>query len=259
MSRLEDTEIHDDTASVADRLRRVNQRIEAACARADRDPRTVRLLLATKTVAAERIRPAIEAGCRLIGENKVQEAAPKHRALQTMGVSHEAAWHMIGHLQSNKVKHALRFADCIQSLDRARLVERLDRRLQYEGRAINVMLQFNTSGEASKYGADPDDAIAFARSVARCDTLRVVGLMTIGRFGAEPEVARESFRALRQVRNRLLAKGINRIEPRELSMGMSGDMEVAIDEGATMVRVGTAIFGPRPHPDAYYWPGAAGT
>jgi len=249
----------DPASPVAERLRAVRQRIEAACEQVGRDPQSVRLLLASKTVSAERVRPAIDAGCRLIGENKVQEAAPKHRALTAMDMPDDVQWHMIGHLQSNKVKHALRFADCIQSVDRARLVERLDRRLQYEGRAIDVMLQFNTSREPSKYGVDPSDAIAFARSVAACQTLRIIGLMTIGRFGTEPEAARASFRELRQVRDRLREADLDRVDPRELSMGMSGDMEVAIEEGATMLRVGSAIFGPRPHPDAYYWPGAAGT
>jgi pyridoxal phosphate enzyme (YggS family) len=237
------------------RLAAVQQRIAAACDRAGRSPDSVRLLLATKTVEPARIRPAIDAGFQLLGENQVREGEAKHQQLAERGYP-ELAWHLIGHLQTNKIKYALRFASCIQSVDRMRLVEKLDRRLQYEGRALNIMLQFNTSREASKYGIDPAQAISFVRQVARFDTLRVTGLMTIGRLGARAEDARQSFRDLRQLRDRLLAENFERIAPRELSMGMSGDLEVAIDEGATLVRVGTAIFGERPYPDSYYWPGA---
>jgi pyridoxal phosphate enzyme (YggS family) len=239
---------------IEQQLAALNQRIRTACNRADRAPEDVRLMLATKTVESRRIQRALDAGYQLLGENKVREGEAKHRELLDADYS-AAEWHLIGHLQTNKIKYALRFASCIQSVDRMRLVEKLDQRLQFEGRAINIMLQFNTSGEASKYGIEPGQAVSFARQVGRFDTLCVTGLMTIGRLGAQPEDARQSFRRLRRLRDQLVAKGIDRVKPRELSMGMSGELEVAIEEGANLVRVGTAIFGQRPYPDSHYWPG----
>lgn len=239
---------------IPSRLQAIDARIHAAALRAGRNPGEVRLLLATKTVDAARVLEAVQSGRTLLGENKVLEGEAKAEALAALDAAVQPSWHVIGHLQTNKIKHALRYASCIQSVDRERLLERLDQRLQYEGRSLDIMLQVNTSREASKYGVPPERALALARAAARFDTLRVTGLMTIGLLGASPEDARQSFRELRQVRDRMLSEGIERCEPRELSMGMSGDMEVAIEEGATMIRVGTAVFGARPYPDSYYWP-----
>lgn len=239
---------------VSTNLMVVRERMRAATMRAGREPSELRLLLATKTVDASRVLAAVGAGELLLGENKVLEGEGKASALRELDSTVRPNWHVIGHLQTNKIKNALRYADCIQSVDRTRLLEQLDKRLQFEGRSLDIMLQVNTSREDSKYGVPPEDALALARAASSFDTLRVTGLMTIGLLGASPEDARQSFRELREVRERILAEGIEGVEPYELSMGMSGDMEVAIEEGATLIRVGTAVFGARPYPDSYYWP-----
>lgn len=243
-----------DAGELRSRLTAIDAQMAAAAARVGRDPDEVRLLLATKTVPAQRVLKAVNAGRVLLGENKVLEGEAKAQEIEEMAPLRPPSWHIIGHLQTNKIKYALRYASCIQSVDRPRLIEKLDARLQFEGRSIDVMLQVNTSKEASKYGVAPDEAMELARIAARYDTLRVIGLMTIGRLGSTPEVARENFRLLRGLRERILNEGMDGCQPYELSMGMSKDMEVAIEEGATMVRVGTAVFGERAYPDSYYWP-----
>ena len=239
-----------DSAGMARRLEDVERRVAAACARAGRERSEVTIMLATKTVAPERIRAAVDLGYPLLGENKVQEALDKADA-----VGERVQWHLIGHLQTNKVKHALRFASCIQSLDRPRLAHKLAQRLAFENRSLDVMLQVNTSGEASKFGVAPEHALEFAREVAALARLRIVGLMTIGRLGGSPEVTHGCFQRLRAVRDQLTQAGIGATQPLALSMGMSGDFETAIEQGATLIRVGTTVFGERPLPDSYYWPG----
>lgn len=243
-----------DNPDIRANLEAVEARIAAAATRSGRAPDQVRLLLATKTVDAARVVTAVNAGRTLLGENKVLEGEAKAAAVNALAPDFEPTWHVIGHLQTNKIKYALRYAKCIQSVDRARLIEKLDARLQFEGRSLDIMIQVNTSRERSKYGVAPEDAIALARLAARYDTLRVTGLMTIGRLGSSPEAARDNFRLLHDVREQILLEDIEGCQPQELSMGMSGDMDVAIEEGATMVRVGTAVFGAREHPDSYYWP-----
>lgn len=230
-------------------IRVVQHRIAEACKRVGRQPSEVRLVLATKTVQAERVRSALHAGATVLGENKAQEALAKYKALE----GEKAEWHFIGHLQTNKVKYALQFASLIQSIDRIEVVQKIDQRLQKEGRSIDVLLQVNTSSEPSKFGVHPDNLVALAREVARYDTVRVRGLMTIGLFSAEQEQVRTCFRLLAQLRQQLRALELSNICMDALSMGMSGDFETAIEEGATMVRVGTAIFGQRLYPDSYYW------
>jgi len=226
------------------RLAGVEQRIADAALAAGREPGEVRLLLATKTVGPERIRVAIEAGADLVGENRVQEVRPKYEALEDL----EYERHFIGHLQSNKVNALVPYVSCIESLDRLSLADRLQKRLEREGETMEVLIQVNTSGEGSKFGIEPDDAVGFVREVAQRDALRVRGLMTIGLFTEDPDVARPSLAALRETADRVREKGIDGVEMAELSMGMSGDLEVAIAEGATIVRVGSAVFGERPAP-----------
>lgn len=243
-----------DAGDIRARLTAIDARMAAAAARVGRDPDEIRLLLATKTVPATRVLCALNAGRVLLGENKVIEGESKAEEIQHLDPLNRPMWHLIGHLQTNKIKYALRYATCIQSVDRIRLIEKLDARLQYEGRSIDIMLQINTSREKSKYGVPPEEAIALAQAAARYDTLRVIGLMTIGRLGSTPEVARNNFKLLRDTRERIVAAGIEGCVPYELSMGMSKDMDVAIEEGATMVRVGTAVFGQRKYSDSYYWP-----
>lgn len=231
-------------------LAEIENRIAAACTAAGRNPQDVRLLLATKTVPPERIRVALEAGRTLIAENKVQELKEKFAALED--ISHEN--HFIGHLQTNKIKDLLKCnVACLQSLDRIDLAEKLHHRLQAENKTMDVLIQVNTSGEESKFGVEPSLAMDLVRNVAGLETLRVKGLMTIGLLSAEPDKVRTCFRLLRNLRNSIRAQGIAGVEMNELSMGMSGDLEAAIAEGATIVRVGTAIFGQRPTPDSFYW------
>lgn len=236
-------------SSIIENLNLVHQRINNACRNCGRNPAEVSLLLATKTVSAENIRIALRAGETLIGENKVQELKEKFEALKD--IPHQA--HFIGHLQTNKIKDILRYADCIQSVDRMDLVKKLDMRLQQEGRSMDIMIQVNTSQEESKFGVDPDEAASFAKEISRYDTLKVKGLMTIGLFSVEQERVRKCFQLLKHIQKELIEQGLPNFTLKELSMGMSGDLETAIEEGATMIRVGTAVFGSRIYPDSYYW------
>jgi pyridoxal phosphate enzyme (YggS family) len=220
----------------------VNERIDEACASAGRDRSDVRLLLATKTVPPELVRVAIETGESLVAENRVQEVRPKFEALRDL----EYERHFIGHLQSNKINALVPYVSCIQSLDRLSLAKKLQARLEREGETREVLLQVNTSGESSKFGLDPDDLGKFVSEVGRMDALKIRGLMTIGLFTDDIELARPSLRRLSELRRRVDEMGIEGVRMDELSMGMSGDLEVAIAEGATIVRVGSAVFGSRP-------------
>lgn len=236
-------------------VERIRERIAAACRRSDRTPQSVRLLPVTKTVPAERIRTAFAAGLAEFGENKVQEAKAKAEALADVPI----AWRVIGHLQTNKAKYVARFASEFQALDSLRVAEALDRRLGIEGRRLDVLVQVNTSGEPSKFGLPPNEVEAFVRHLPRFSNLNVRGLMTLAVFSADEARVRRCFALLRTLRDRLRESAPDRLTLDELSMGMSSDFEIAIEEGATIVRVGQAIFGPRPLPDSHYWPGAAGT
>lgn len=236
--------------TIVHNLQDILKRIENACIASNRNPNEVKLLLATKTVDAQRIKIALGQGQTLIAENKVQEIKEKYLELQE--IPHQS--HFIGHLQSNKIKEILRYGiSCIQSLDRYDVAEKLHQRLLYEGKTIEVLIQVNTSGEESKFGVHPDDAITLVKQVARFDTIKIKGLMTIGLFSAEMEEVRKCFKLLKDLRDTIEALNIDNVEMNELSMGMSGDLEIAIAEGATIVRVGTAIFGKRIYPDSYYW------
>jgi pyridoxal phosphate enzyme (YggS family) len=214
-------------------LEHVQERIGRAADRAGRRSTDVTLIGVSKTVPVDRVRQAIAAGVPALGENRVQEAKEKIAAL-----GHPVPWHLIGHLQTNKVKDALGLFDLIHSLDRLELARECDRRARTGGRTIDVLVQVNVAGEASKGGFEPDELDAALEALAALDTLRVRGLMTIPPAVERAEEARAWFRTLRGLAER---RGL-----RELSMGMSADFEVAIEEGATMVRVGTAIFGARP-------------
>lgn len=237
-------------------LAAVQARIDAACRRAGRDPAAVRLLPVSKTKPEASLRMAHAAGCRMLGENKVQEAQHKWEAMQDLS---DLRWAVIGHLQTNKAKLVARFAAEFQALDSLRVAEALDRRLQAEGRSLDVFVQVNTSGEASKYGLSPEEVPAFMRALPAFSALRVRGLMTLALFSAEAERVRQCFILLRSLRDRLRDGVPAGIGLDELSMGMSGDFEIAIEEGATVVRVGQAIFGARALPDSHYWPSAATT
>jgi pyridoxal phosphate enzyme (YggS family) len=229
----------------------VRARIAAACRRVGRDPGAVRLLPVSKTVPEERIRMAYAAGCRYLGENKVQEAMGKHDALADLT---DLKWSVIGHLQTNKAKYVARFASEFQALDSLRVAEALDRRLEVEGRTLDVFVQVNSSDEESKFGLTPADAPAFVRELPDYPRLRVRGLMTLALFSSDTVRVRACFVRMRELRERLRDAAVDGVSIEELSMGMSGDFEAAIEEGATVVRVGQSIFGARSLPDTYYWP-----
>lgn len=222
-------------------LKEVHDRIEAACKLAGRNPLDVQLLLATKTVPADKIRIAIEAGENLIGENKMQELREKDPGLKELNIER----HFIGHLQTNKIKDVLKYVSCIQSLDRLNLAKELDKQLQKEGRNLDVFIQVNTSFEESKFGLKPDEVISFIREMNHYGTLKIKGLMTIGLLDVEKEKMQPSLRLLREIRDEIYKAKIEGISELKLSMGMSQDLELAIAEGSNMVRIGTSIFGNR--------------
>ena len=225
----------------------IRRRVDVACVEAGRDPSEVTILPVSKTFGPEIIRAGVALGMRRFGENKVQEIRDKAGPLADCGIE----WAMIGHLQTNKAKDVARLASEVHSLDRPALAEALDRRLQIEGRAIDVLVQVKTSPEPSKYGLPPEQLPGFLDTLRGYDTLRVRGLMTLAIHSEEPPGIRACFRLLRELRDRAQAQGHDLTK---LSMGMSGDFPLAIAEGATEVRIGTAIFGRRPYPDSYYWP-----
>ncbi|EGD55509.1 YggS family pyridoxal phosphate-dependent enzyme [Gordonia neofelifaecis] len=231
-------------------LAAVRARIDAAATRAGRDPGEVQLLPVSKTVPEERIVNAVAAGCRTLGENKVQEAKRKHDALAHLDVD----WSVIGHLQTNKAKDVAAFASEFQALDSLRIAEALDRRLQAAGRGIDVYVQVNTSSEDSKYGLTPAELPDLLRQLPAYSSLRVRGLMTLAVFSDDAERVRPCFQLLRSLRDRIRDEDPDLIGDGGLSMGMSGDYELAIEEGSTCVRVGQAIFGARATPDSVYWP-----
>lgn len=232
--------------TMAGRIAHIHQRIADACARAGRSPESVVLLPVTKTFEVDAIREAMALGMTRFGENKTQEIRQKAAALAGQGLQ----WVLIGHLQTNKAKDAARDAAEVQSLDRVDLAEALHRRLLTEGRTLDVLIQVKTSSEPSKFGMAPEDVSTFLRRIAaEFPTLHVKGLMTLAVNSPDPEPVRACFRALRTLRDSLRAENIEGVSLGRLSMGMSGDFELAIEEGSTEVRIGTAIFGARTYPD----------
>jgi pyridoxal phosphate enzyme (YggS family) len=223
---------------VAQNLEEVRGAIADAARRAGRDPSAVRLVAVSKTVDLERIRAAMDAGQDLFGENYLQEARDKIAAL-----GRRVGWHLVGHLQSNKAKGAVELFDLIHAVDRLKLAEALDAAAARLGKLQDVLIQVNQGGEATKSGVAPEAAPALLQEVARLPHLRVLGLMTMPPWLPDPEAVRPYFRALRELRDHL--RGLTGLPLTELSMGMSGDFAVAVEEGATLVRVGTAIFGER--------------
>lgn len=227
--------------TIISNLKQVHDRIENACILSGRNKSDVQLLLATKTVPADNIRIAIETGETLIGENKMQELRDKDSVLKELHIER----HFIGHLQTNKIKDVLKYATCIQSLDRLSLAQELDKQLQKQGKNIDVFVQVNTSYEESKFGLAPNDVIPFIKEIKKYDTLKIKGLMTIGLLDVQKEKMQPSLRLLREIRDNIYAEGIENQTKLLLSMGMSQDLELAIAEGSNMVRIGTSIFGNR--------------
>jgi len=220
----------------------------AAARSAGRDPAAVRLIAVSKTFPAEAVLEAAEAGQTDFGENRVQEALQKQQALQKIPRSADLPirWHLLGHLQTNKARKAAPAFAMVQSVDGIELLDRLDRSALESGTRPELLIQVDLAGEATKFGARPADVPALLEAGTACRAARIVGLMTLPPAPEQPEDSRRWFRRLRALQAEWLAGGTPGDMLRELSMGMSGDFEVAIEEGATMVRVGTAIFGSRP-------------
>jgi pyridoxal phosphate enzyme (YggS family) len=258
-----------DPETIAANLTAVRERIAEAAAASGRTPESVRLIAVSKTFPAESVRAAIAAGQRDFGENKVQEAIPKIEAIEAMATAMAATvtvttagqdaprdagdqvrWHLIGHLQSNKARKAARPFDVIHSIDSADLLQRIDAAAREARRTPELLIQVDLAGEATKFGATPDALQPIFDAAASLTNARLVGLMVLPPWSEDPEVARPFFRRLRELRDELGSRGVPAASLRELSMGMSHDFEVAIAEGATMVRVGTAIFGKRTPPAA---------
>ena len=235
--------------TVKNNLKIIQERINKACEQSGRNSSEVKLLLATKTNSAEKIQLAINEGYHLLGENKVLEAEGKYEILK----NEKCQWHIIGHLQTNKIKYALKFADVIQSVDRIKLASKIQNRCDYDDRDMDIFIQVNTSYEESKFGIAPEKAIEFIKQVSEFPRLHIKGLMTIGLLSSKDEKVRDCFKLLKEIQLKAQDLQLPNTSFDELSMGMSNDLELAIQEGSTMVRVGTAIFGERPFPDSYYW------
>jgi pyridoxal phosphate enzyme (YggS family) len=229
-----------DSSALQARLADVRARIERAAGRAGRDPASIRLIAVSKTFPADAVRAAAVAGQIDFGENKIQEALPKIEEIRDLAIR----WHLVGHLQSNKAKKVGPF-DAIHSIDSADLLAKVDAAAAAAGRRIDLLVQVDLAGEATKHGAREDGLAAIFDAARAARATEVVGLMLLPPAADDPNAARPYFRALREVRDRLLARGVDPSRLRELSMGMSHDFEVAVEEGSTMVRVGTAIFGGR--------------
>lgn len=227
--------------TIRDRFNQIQQQMTAAAVAAGRDPETVRLVAISKTRPAADVRAVAEAGARLFGENYIQEARGKVRALSDLTLT----WHFVGHLQRNKAKYAVRWFDLIHSVDSLTLAREIHRQAEKFGKIQPILIQANLSGEASKSGAAAADIHDLVQQAAQLDHLRIDGLMTMPPFFDDPERARPYFRQLCQIRDELRIQKIPNAPLGELSMGMTGDYKAAIAEGATLVRIGTAIFGAR--------------
>ena len=233
--------IDEDVEALRSRLDRVRERIASAASRANRDLASIRLVAVSKTFSADHVRAAAGAGQVDFGENKVQEALPKMDATADLGIR----WHLVGHLQSNKAKKAGGRFDVVHSVDDAALLRKLDEAAEAAHRRLELLVQVDLAGEATKHGAREEELLPIFEAARTCRATRITGLMLLPPEVEDPDAARPYFRALKDVRERLLARGVDGSLLNELSMGMSHDFEVAIEEGATLVRIGTAIFGSR--------------
>ena len=226
---------------IAENLQQLHERIGTVCRRCGRNAEEIQLIAVSKTVSADRIRQAMQCGIYDFGENYIQELNRKRIVLNGALLR----WHFIGHLQSNKVKYIADYAHLIHSVDDADLGKEISKRAERAGRVQNVLIEVHTTDEPTKEGVPPEKTVGLARQLSRFKNLRVCGLMTMGPFSDNPEKARTSFRHLADLKRELEKEGIENIFMQHLSMGMSHDFEVAIEEGATMIRIGTAIFGRR--------------
>lgn len=226
---------------ITENIERVRRRIRDACFRCGRKPDEVLLVGVSKTFPPDRIREAVKAGLRDFGESYAQELREKREQLK----AEDIRWHFIGHLQTNKVKYLADFVYLIHSVDNIRVAEEINKRAERAGRKIDILLEVHTTAEATKYGVVPEKTADLARQISQLPWVSVQGLMTMGPFSDDPNDSRPSFRLLAELRRQVEQEGIPGVSMKHLSMGMTHDFEVAIEEGATMVRIGTAIFGER--------------
>jgi pyridoxal phosphate enzyme (YggS family) len=225
---------------IFDNVRKIKQKIREVCLKTGRNPEDVTIVAVTKTVPVERIIEVVKAGIYDIGENKVQELLEKRKSIDNV------RWHFVGHLQTNKVKYIVDFVHLIHSVDSFKLALEIDKRASRINRVVDVLIEVNTSGELTKYGVKPEEALNLVSQISEnCEYVRVKGLMTVAAYLPNPEDVRPMFRTLRELRDEISKFNLRNVEMRHLSMGMSNDYEVAVEEGATIVRIGTAIFGPR--------------
>lgn len=223
------------------RIEEIRNRIEQSALRSSRDPSDIRLVAVSKTVPSQNIKPAIDAGVFIFGENYIQEAVKKIDEI----ADSRLAWHFIGHLQSNKAKYAVRYFDLIHSVDSLKLAREINSQAKKVNKVQDILVQINIAMESTKSGVSANDAISLVKDISTLENLSVKGLMTLPPFFNQPETVRPYFKALALIKDRIQKESIENIEMNELSMGMTGDFEVAVEEGATLVRIGTAIFGER--------------
>lgn len=235
---------------VKENLQSIKEQMRTACQASGRNIDEVKLLLATKTVPIEKLELAMQAGEILFGENKAQELRGKFPLMEQYN---QVEWHFIGHLQTNKVKDVVKYVTMIHSVDRLKLGQALHNQLLKENKTMDVLMQVNTSYEESKFGVSPESALELVEQLSYFETLNIKGLMTIGKLSATNDETRHCFKLLKSIQTQIKGKNIPRVEMEILSMGMSGDFMVAIEEGATIIRVGTRVFGQRYLPDEYYW------
>ncbi|MFN0156568.1 MAG: YggS family pyridoxal phosphate-dependent enzyme [Bacteroidota bacterium] len=229
---------------ISENIASIKQRMVVACTRAGRNPSDVTLIAVSKTFPWEKVREVVEGGITDVGENYVQELLEKRPHL----IDAHIRWHFIGHLQSNKARYIADWIHLVHSLDSITVANELHKQAKKSGRIIEVLIEVNTTDERSKFGVQPEHTVAFVESLAGLDSLSITGLMTIGPFLPDPEGSRPMFRRLRLLRDQIAGLHQPNVRMKHLSMGMTGDFEVAIEEGATLIRVGTAIFGSRTKP-----------
>lgn len=224
--------------TIKNNLETINKKIKKAALKVNRNFREIKLVAVTKTATIEQIKEAISTGVKIIGENKVQEAKEKYQILTA-----DIEWHLVGHLQTNKVKYAIEIFDFIHSVDSIKLAKEIDKRSLQFGKITNVLVEVNISGEETKYGIKPEQVEPFLKEISEFSRIRVRGLMTIAPIVEDKEEVRPYFRKLRELSKEIKSKNIKNVKMDHLSMGMTDDFEVAIEEGANMVRIGRGIFG----------------
>ena len=225
--------------SIKENLEKIAEKIRLRLELAGRNSGDITMVAVTKTVEEDRIREAIASGVRIIGENRVQEAKDKYAKL-----GNEVIWHLVGHLQTNKAKDAVKIFDLIHSVDSVKLAKEIDKQARKAGKVQKVLIEVNLSGEETKYGLSPEEVIPFLKDISELPNMKVEGLMTMAPFYENPEDCRPYFRRLKELMEKVKARKIENVEMKYLSMGMTNDYEVAIEEGSNMVRIGRAIFGP---------------